>query len=81
MIVRLTVNSKMASYACCLVFIDRADHLGRCQFQEPVHETVKIEGTLGDEELIGEDRGRGRLQTGKERKVPSNERSQLVVCF
>jgi len=48
-LVRLMVRSKVTSRACCRDF-DRTDYFGRCQFQEPVHEIVKIEGTLSDEE-------------------------------
>ena len=45
-LVRLMVSSKVTSYACCHVSFDRADRLGLCQFQEQVHEIVKIEGTV-----------------------------------
>lgn len=59
---------------------DSADHVGRCQFQEPVYEIVKIEGTLSDEEATSKlreifervDKGTGGTKLILEVETPQN---------
>jgi NADPH:quinone reductase-like Zn-dependent oxidoreductase len=45
-LVQVMVNSKVS---CCRIFVRQGSSSHR-QFKEPVHEIVKIEGTLSDEE-------------------------------